>query len=287
MGLTKRAGFEIMAENDGVSSNCRRYDLAEDQIKAFTRSGIRAKIMLCLTEGSKTAAEMERLLGTRATTILHAIKEMIEADLVEKTASGYTLTNIGYIQAHVLDDLVSCIAALEEHRGFWLTHDINGIPANLQKKLGQLTQAEIVEADPGAILKTVEYFLSELNKSREIYGVSPIIIPGYSETIASAVKRGAAVHLILTEAILKIVVAQYQDLLRDLLKQENFHLYCIGNDIRVAFTVTDSVLDFGLFRKDGGYDLGADLICIGESAIAWGKELFDYYRSISRRVEKV
>jgi predicted transcriptional regulator len=95
----------------------------------------------------------------------------------------------------------------------------------------------------------VEYFLAELNKSREIYGVSPIIIPGYSETIASAVMRGARVHLILTDAILKIVVAQHQELLRDLLKLENFHLYCINNGIKVAFTVTDCVLDFGLFQR--------------------------------------
>lgn len=276
-----------MPENNGVSSKCRRYDLAEDQIKAFTRSGIRAKIMLCLKESPKTAAEMERLLGTRATTILHAIKEMSDADIVERTSSGYALTNIGFIQACILDDLVGCIAALQEHREFWRTHDISGIPVNLQKGIGQLAQSEIVESDPGAILKTVEYFLAELNKSREIYGVSPIIIPGYSETIASAVMRGARVHLILTDAILKIVVAQHQELLRDLLKLENFHLYCIDNGIKVAFTVTDCVLDFGLFRKDGGYDLGADLICIGESAIAWGKELFDHYRSLSQRVERI
>jgi predicted transcriptional regulator len=276
-----------MPENDGLSSNCKRYDLAEDQIKAFTRSGIRAKIMLCLKHGPKTAAEMERLLGTRATTILHAIKEMSDADIVERTASGYALTNIGYIQACILDDLVSCIAALKEHRDFWLTHDVSGIPVNLQKGIGKLAQSEIVVSDPGAILKTVEYFLAELNKSREIYGVSPIIIPGYSDTIASAVKRGVSVHLILTDDILKIVLAQHRELLKELLRLENFHLYCIGNGIKVAFTVTDNMLDFGLFRKDGGYDLGADLICIGESAITWGKELFDYYRSLSTRVEDI
>jgi predicted transcriptional regulator len=276
-----------MPENDEISSNCKRYDLAEDQIKAFTRSSIRAKIMLCLKESPKTAAEMERLLGTRATTILHAIKEMNDADIVERTSSRYALTNIGYIQACILDDLVSCIAALEEHRDFWLTHDISGIPANLQKGIGQLAQSEIVMSDPSAILKTVEYFLAELNRSQEIYGVSPIIIPGYSETVASAVKRGASVHLILTDAILKIVVAQHKELLKELLMLENFHLYCIGNGIKVAFTVTDTILDFGLFRKEGGYDLGADLICIGESAITWGKELFTYYRSLSKCIENI
>ena len=95
-----------------------RYDYAEAQIKAFTRSGVRAKIMLSLKDGYKTAAEMEGFIGIRSTTILHTLKEMSEADLVKRSANGYALTNIGKIEALLLDDLVSSIAALDEHKNF-------------------------------------------------------------------------------------------------------------------------------------------------------------------------
>lgn len=264
-----------------------RYDYAEAQIKAFTRSGVRAKIMLSLKDGYKTAAEMEDLIGIRSTTILHTLKEMSEANLVRRSANGYALTNIGKIEALLLDDLVSSIAALDEHKNFWLTHDTSGIPIDLQKKIGMLSRSETIEADPGALLKTVEHFINELNKSWTIYGISPIIIPGYADVIWSAVNRGAEVQLILTESIIKIVLSDHEELLKQLLLKENFKLYSIGDDIKVAFTVTESLLNFGLFRLDGGYDLGTDLICMGESAVVWGRELFGHYRRISKRIEGI
>jgi len=243
--------------------------------------------MLSLKDGQKTSSELERLLGTRASTILHSIKDMIELGLVNRTASGYMLSNVGQVQAQVLDDLVGCIVALDEHKEFWTTHDISGIPVRLQKKIGMLSQSETIEADPGALLKTVQHFINELNRSQEICGVSPIIVPGYSEVIASAIARGARVNLVVTEAIFKIMHVEYYDVLKALLQHENFKLYLIDDNIRVAFTVTESFLNLGLFRLDGGYDLGTDLICIGESATAWGNELFEYYRGISRQVTDI
>ena len=63
-------------------SSWNYYDQAENHLKAFTRSAVRTKIMLCLKEGGMTAAELEKEMNIRASTILHAMKEMIEAGLV-------------------------------------------------------------------------------------------------------------------------------------------------------------------------------------------------------------
>jgi predicted transcriptional regulator len=122
-------------------------------------------------------------------------------------------------------------------------------------------------------------------KAKEIQGVSPIIVPGYADMIARNVKGGAKVDLILTDNILKIVCEQHCGLLKDLLMQDNFRLYRTDLEVKVAFTVTESMLDLGLFRLDGSYDLGADLVCIGEGSINWGRELFEHYRSLSQIVD--
>jgi predicted transcriptional regulator len=150
-----------------------------------------------------------------------------------------------------------------------------------------LGKSEILRGDPVAILKTQEYFVSELIKSKEIAGVSPIIIPEYPKAIAMAVENGAKVNLILTKTILDIVIEDYRDLLNMLLKKENFKLYSIDKDVKMAFTVTDSYLSLGLFRIDGGYDVGADLNCFGGTAIEWGMELFEYYLKISELIKIV
>lgn len=266
---------------------CDTYDLAEDRIKAFSRSSVRAKIMLCLTDGPKTAAEMEKSIGTRVSTILHAVKEMNSEDLIIKASRGYALTNIGLIQARVLEELINTIVTLDRHKEFWLTHDISGIPVGLQRKIGMLGISEVLKGDPAAILKTQEFFISELKKSKEIHGVSPIIVPGYSEAIAVAVGNGAQVDLILTSNILSIVLKEYREMIQDLLFCENFRLYRINDNITVAFTVTDSILSLGLFRIEGGYDVASDLNCLGPEAKTWGMELFAHYLSLSERITNV
>ena len=98
-----------------------------------------------------------------------------------------------------MNDLISCIVALDEHKDFWQSHDISGIPIDLQKKIGMLTESEVLKDDTGTILSTQEYFISELKMARQICGVSPIIVPGYAEAIAFAVEKGSQVDLIVTK----------------------------------------------------------------------------------------
>ena len=266
---------------------CNAYDLAEGQIKGFTRSSVRAKIFLCLRNGPLTVKDIEKLIETRPSTILHSVKDMIEDGLVARTSNGYALTNIGKIQAIILNDLISCIVALDQHKDFWQSHDIGSIPIELQKKIGMLIESEVFKDNPVAILKTHEYFISELRMAKYVKGVSPIIVPGYAEAIAFAVEQGSEVDLILTDEILQLVIKENHDVLQSLLESNKFRLRSLKDDVTVAFTVTDRVLSLGLFHKDGEYDVSSDLICRGEKALKWGEELFNYYLGKSIPVKDI
>ncbi len=262
-------------------------NLAEDQLKAFTRSAVRMKTILCLMEGEMDSGDLEKMTGTRASTILHTIKDLVEEKLVVKGRRGYTLTNIGRIQATLLDDLVGAIVALDQHKDFWLIHDLSGIPSELQKSIGMLAQSDVVIGDPAAILRAQEYFMESVRNSKEVRGVSPIIIPGYAEAIIDTVKNGAQVDLVLTDSTLSIVLRESKKALKDLIKRDNFRLYRIGDGIKVAFTVTDAHLYLGLYMLDGSYDLGRDLFCTGKGATEWGNALFDFYFHVSEPVLKI
>jgi len=270
--------------NSMTKSACDRFDLAEAKLKSFTRSAVRTKVMLCLMSGEKEVGELEEEIGLRSSTILHSIKEMIEASLIKRTGEGYALTNIGKIQALLLNELVSTIVALDLHQEFWLTHVLSGIPTKLLVKIGKIVTSEILRGSPEAVLRTQEFFISELQRSKEIHGVSPIIIPGYAEAVAVAVENGANVDLVLTEDILNIVLKEYPEVIKGLLAHDNFKLYCLKSRTTPAFTVTDSLFSLGLFRLDGEYDPVQDLNCVGEDAREWGMELFEYYRNMSEQI---
>jgi predicted transcriptional regulator len=264
-----------------------KYDLAESDLKSFTRSSIRTKVMLTLLDKGKTAGELEEIMNTRSTTILHSMKSLMESNLVEKKQQEYNLTNIGRIQAIMLDELVNTIITIKEHHDFWLHHDMSGIPLELQKRIGMLGQGEIIRDSLETPLKSLDYFIATLSDSREIQGVSPVLVRGYPEAISHVVNSGAHVELILTNPVLKVIISEQKELLKEMLNNENFILYSIDMDVRTAFTVTESFLNLGLSRTDGSYDLGTDLIYSGEKAIEWGKMLYNYYRSLSTRLTDV
>jgi len=259
-------------------SACDRYDLAESRLKAFVRSARRNKLMLCLLENG---------VRVQSATIQHSLREMVKEKLVVKTDLGYELTNIGMVQALILEKLVGTLNALDQYQDFWLNHDLEGIPSELQMKIGMLVQSEKITSDSSAPLRLHENFLAELARAREIHGVSPVIFPGDSETLAKATKNGAQVDLILTDEILEIVARDYTDLGKELLEQDNFRLYSTDAKVKEAFTVTDTILSLGLFRLNGNYDTGNDLICKGELAKAWGLALFDHYLKISNPVHDI
>ncbi|TSA49048.1 DUF1724 domain-containing protein [archaeon] len=261
------------------------FDQAEMQLKALTRSKVRAKTMLCLEDGEKNIGALEKEIGTRATTILHAIRNLIDADLVTRAENGYTLTNIGRVQTHLINELVSAITILDQHKDYWLTHDISGIPEELLSRIGMLGRSEVVRADPAALLKAQTYFMEKIIESKVIRGVSPIIIPGYAETITACVENGIDVELVLTDSIIDLAYSDYYKGADGLLEFENFRLYKIKADVKVAFTVSDEHLYMGLFRQEGGYDLGNDLFCTGKAATRWGMELYEFYRNMSELVE--
>ncbi|NYT02319.1 MAG: winged helix-turn-helix domain-containing protein [Methanosarcinales archaeon] len=243
---------------------------------------MRTKLLLCLEDNEVSAGQLENVLKIRSSTILHSIKDMIDSGIVYKKSTGYALTNIGQIQALLLDRLINALKVLDEHKDFWLTHDMSGIPDDLLVKIGMLGDAQILKGDAIDLLKTQEFFVKELVSSKQIRGVSPIIVPEYPFAIAAAIKNGAKADLILTDKIIDIVVKEHSEILKELLNQENFNLYCIKEDVRLAFTVTDRLLSLGLYRKDGGYDITCDLNCIGEQPRLWGVKLFEYYVLKSR-----
>jgi predicted transcriptional regulator len=262
------------------------YDLAENRLKAFTRSAVRTKIMLRLAKGDMAVGQLETDMAIRGSTILHSMKELIEENIVKRTnRNEYELTNVGMIEALLIDELVSAIVILDKHKDFWLNHDLRGMPIELLAKIGMLAEAEIIKGDPAAILKSHEHFMTELMKSREVFGVSPIILPDYPQAIAKLIEDKSSVKLIVTKTLLGIMKQDHRNILEDLLKNEHFELYSLNQDLKTAFTVTDKGLSLGFFRIDGSYDVGSDLICYGKSAREWGLELFEYYKSLSNKIK--
>jgi predicted transcriptional regulator len=255
-----------------------QYELDDSGLKSFTRSTVRMKLLLCLIEGETDAGKMRAKINTDTTTMLHSLKELINEELVVRTAEGYSLTNLGAIQAIKLDELVSTVATIGQQMNFFLNHDMGGIPVEHLRTIGMLYQDEPLISDTAAPFSRQAYLIRELSEARKIRCISSIIAPGYPEAIVNATRDGAKVDLMLTESVIRIIQRDYGDLLRELMRSDNVRLYKPkADDLRLFLMVNESNLFLGMYRFDGDYDMENILISTGEKARKWGLGLFKYY----------
>lgn len=258
------------------------------QVRAFASSELRMNILLCLKNSAKDTSDLQRELGGRNTTILHAVKDMIDSDLIIRDRYGYRLTNLGKIKTSVLDNVMRVFENLETNPDFWLNHDISSIPPEFLDRLGMLFQSEVISPDPSTPLKCHEILVSKLVKSKKICAILPaLLFPKDSGIFSSALRKGSGVDLLITDDVVETLFDEDATLspeFRQALKFENFKLRLTSSDVKLVLVVTETFVYMGLWRNDGVYDVGSGTIYTGECAVTWGRQLFEYYFGASSDV---
>jgi len=279
----------MLANNSKESRGMNERDMVK-QIRAFTSSELRMSILLCLKNGEKDVSNLQKELGGRNTTILHAIKDMSDSNLIAKNRYGYTLTNLGKIKTSVLDNVMRVFENLEMNPDFWLNHDISSIPPVMLDRLGMLFQSDVIFSDPSTPLKCHERLVSMLAKSKKICAILPVLIfPKESDIFINSLRKGSKVDLIITDEVAENLLNEDGMLAQELKKSlqfENFRLRLTEDDIKLALVVTESFVYLGLWRYDGVYDVGSGTIYTGNCAVTWGLQLFEYYSDRSSDVDE-
>ncbi|MDY6959901.1 MAG: winged helix-turn-helix domain-containing protein, partial [Halobacteriota archaeon] len=228
------------------------YEKSSDWLRLLARSEIRIKLLMILNEENMKLAQLRDYLNLTSSTILHAMKDMEDEELLENTDEGYALTNIGKIQALMISDLIKTITVLTKNKDFWLTHDISGIPDHLLKRLGDLSDCEVVKSTTTDLFKPHSNFIEILSESKSVKGVSPIYHPDYPKTIKNLLDNNASVQLIFNQEILDTFIESDKNLAEEISNKKNCGLW-LFNKLSEAFTVTDRSLSIGLFNADGNY----------------------------------
>ncbi len=243
--------------------------------------GTRTKVLLLLLDGPKNIQELVGAIGKRNTAIHQEIKPLLTDGIIGKAGRTYHLTALGRAKAMLQRNMVDFSQVEDAYREFWKSHDLSGIPDTLLCRLGDLVGSELIRDCPDAPINQQEAFIEILTRAKEIRGISGIIEPGYAEAILAALEGGAHVELILSEW----VIGQIEpEMLRKAQSYENFHLYQLEG-LKVAFTVTDELISLALYDLAGVYDPWQDLICEGERAVTWGRELWDGYKEKAKVIE--
>jgi len=263
------------------------YSGIKEELKFFTTSGVRVKLLISLNKERMMIDQMKTELGYRTSTILPVLAELKSKELIYKKGGYYDVTTFGRLVSTKLVDFIETLHMFKTQEKFWKTHETCVIPDIFFKNIGSISRSMIVEATPEDLFAVPAHFMKILEGCEVINGVSPFLHPDFPNVFKVFAEHEAVVHLVVTRPVLELMCERHMELLQRSESVPNFSMRVIEDDLKVAFTVTENILSLGFFRQDGTYDYSTDLISEDAAAIEWGNALFEYYWNRSTDINAV
>ena len=235
-------------------------------------------------QGAPDHRLLSQKLELHQSSVSHALKRMMEDELVIKKGRGYCLSNVGIIQRSTQEWMGKTLGCLKNHRSFILGHDLSGIPRGFQVTLGVVSEGrDIIENDPALPTRTQEIVAPLLSGARRIQVASSALIPEHQLAAVQAVRSGGLLQTVTTKKVIQ-ELRRRNFALGDEALRSRIELYC-HNSINLHLIVTETHLILALPRLDESYDLENIIINTSPEAVVWGRMLFYYFLSSGEKVD--
>jgi predicted transcriptional regulator len=256
-------------------------------IQALFRSRLQIQILLALSEGNQTLANLREKTGSSSQALIPKIRGLESQMLVEQKNYEYILTPLGRVLSDRITDFVSTIGSIRKHKDFWGSHDLTGIPSGFISDIGKLINAELIYDTTEDAVHVYTLYLKICKEAGFIHGASSMMAPGVGEQLFERVVAGIPVELIVNQdAAEALRMEPYAPLLAQLRDFKHFKIFVAKIPFKIGLTVTDKCISLGLFKKDGKmYDSSMDLYSTDPDAMIWGEGVFNYFKEQSDLME--
>ncbi|MDD3245283.1 MAG: winged helix-turn-helix domain-containing protein [Methanosarcina sp.] len=247
----------------------------------------RKDLLLLLEEGPKTGDEIKTALNVNSTSIMPQIKKLKEGRLiVQDERNVYRLSDMGEIVVEKMEPLLDTVRVFEENYDYWINHDFTAIPEHLLKRINELGNYFMLEADLNRLFEVPEDFKKNLLASKHIKMFLSYFNPLHIEIYSELVRKEAEMCLIMTTPVFDRMKKDYFEDLKTLVESKNTEVYICDKNVTLKNVVTERFCSLVLFDKKGKFD-HQRLMSFDDSALKWCEELFSYYKDMSRRLEKI
>ena len=148
----------------------KTHELVQLDYLSPIRSELKLKILLNLLNGEKKISELRLDAETRDTTILHVLEEFGDLNLTTKNQGLYKLSPLGIIEAKSIKEFILTTEVIEKFKVFWLSHNVDDIPANLLQNIGALKDSQLVCTQASELGIVHQTFMEVIKTSKKIKG---------------------------------------------------------------------------------------------------------------------
>lgn len=256
------------------------YNDTYKQVQSIFSSRLKIQILLSVAGGPKQLSELRDVTGSTSQAIIPKIRSLERISLVEQCDHGYAVTPIGKILATKIGDLVMTLGELMQHRDFWATHDIEGIPQPFLSQIGDLISTDVKYDTTDNMFHVYTHFVSILQQAGYIHGISSVMNPQIADVLSERVVAGIPVELVVNRSVAEGLMQEpFVSKMKELRPYGHFKIWLIDEPLHLGITVTDKHLSLGLNKKVSAvYDSSADMYSSDPRARDWAERLFRYYR---------
>jgi len=257
------------------------YNTSNKLIQSIFSSRLKIQILLTVAEGPKQLSDLRDVTGSTSQAIIPKIRSLERLSLIEQRDRGYVITPIGRILTTKIGDFVMTTGELMQHREFWATHDIDGIPQPFLNQIGDLIGSELKFDTTDTMFHVYSHFLSILQQAEYIHGISSVMSPALADVLAQRVIEGIPVELVVNQKIVDGLMQEpFLSKIQQLRPYKDFKIWIVEEPLNLGITVTDKHLSLGLNKTvNNVYDSSADMFSSDPKARDWAERLFQYYRN--------
>ena len=251
------------------------------------RSDKRKSLLMFLNGGPKNIDEIRNELDVTATSILPQIKKLIDNDLIVQEDRMYRLTVLGEYITRKVKPLVSALEVVEKNNRYWTGHDLNPIPQHLLERISELVNCVVVEPDLNHIYEPSQKIIENMVNARQVSTYASYFNPAYLPLYLELGRKDAELSLNFNQSVWDHLSNEHSNMINELMGMDNVSLYVSKEGIKLTeVTVTERTMMLGLFDKKGKFD--QQFVMSSEpSALLWCQELFDYFKKLSKQVNKI
>lgn len=239
-------------------------------------SGRRKDLLMLLKEKPRDVDTIKELLKVDSSSIQPHIKKLKESGMITEKNKIYRLSEMGEVIVENMQPLLSMAELLGENADYWLNHDLGSIPGFLLERIGELGHCELLEPDTEHLVETPRTLLDNIMSSKEVLTFTAYSHPQAPLIYSELAEKGVEITLCMTENVAERLFLNYREEAEKLSGARNSRLFISRKPVIVpSLIVTDRLLALKLFETDRKLR-DQMVLCFGEKALCWGKELFSY-----------
>lgn len=251
------------------------------------RSEKRRDLLIFLKDKPRSIDEIQEHLRVDSISILPQLKKLKDRKLVLQKNHTYELSIMGKAIVDRMPPLLETLKVLEDNFDYWSRRNLEGIPAVLQGRIGELKNCKLIRPDLSHMFELDPEYVENLLLSRQVLGFSSYFHPSFIPLYLEIAKKETEVSIMLTEPVLKRFKTDFPEDLRALIEFEHVNLTLFPKDPKLAgFTVTDRFFLLTILPQVKFFE-HESLFSSRPEALKWGTDLFLHLQKEAVQVKEI